>query len=258
MHCMHLHYRLLPLGISSLPERVNTYVPVEMHGHLFDRRMIGRNLQDEWGAGGRLNESDDLVTCVARFGRDPAKEERDHHPHVTGARMAQTNGHELLLSYSGDAVYQYSIYDTPPTQGKSPILPSNKVASPKRPSSQPGKNQSPKEPTFALDELLAGHMDASSDEEEDEEDISDEDSDSDEMSEDGDETTPAALERPIILPMKDYRGAANVRTVKDVNFLGPNDEFVTSGSDDGNWFLWSKKTGELVGIWEGVLLRTNS
>jgi WD repeat-containing protein 42A len=36
-----------------------------------------------------------------------------------------------------------------------------------------------------------------------------------------------------------------------VNFLGPHDEFVTSGSDDGNFFIWRKSTGELVDILEG-------
>lgn len=36
-----------------------------------------------------------------------------------------------------------------------------------------------------------------------------------------------------------------------VNFLGPNDEFVTSGSDDGNFFIWRKTTGALHGIYEG-------
>lgn len=40
-------------------------------------------------------------------------------------------------------------------------------------------------------------------------------------------------------------------TVKDVNFLGPNDEYVTSGSDDGNFFIWRKATGKLHGILEG-------
>lgn len=36
-----------------------------------------------------------------------------------------------------------------------------------------------------------------------------------------------------------------------VNFLGPNDEFVVSGSDDGNWFVWDKRTGALRNILEG-------
>lgn len=36
-----------------------------------------------------------------------------------------------------------------------------------------------------------------------------------------------------------------------MNFLGSHDEFVTSGSDDGNFFIWRKSTGELVDILEG-------
>lgn len=36
-----------------------------------------------------------------------------------------------------------------------------------------------------------------------------------------------------------------------MNFLGPEDEFVTSGSDDGNFFIWHKASGKLHGIYEG-------
>lgn len=36
-----------------------------------------------------------------------------------------------------------------------------------------------------------------------------------------------------------------------VNFIGASDDYVCSGSDDGHFFLWSKATTELVGIWEG-------
>ena len=36
-----------------------------------------------------------------------------------------------------------------------------------------------------------------------------------------------------------------------VNFLGPMDEFVVSGSDDGNFFIWEKQTGKLVDILHG-------
>lgn len=36
-----------------------------------------------------------------------------------------------------------------------------------------------------------------------------------------------------------------------VNFLGPNDEFVTSGSDDGNFFIWNKANEAVHGIYEG-------
>lgn len=48
-----------------------------------------------------------------------------------------------------------------------------------------------------------------------------------------------------------YRGHCNVRTVKDCNYFGLDDEYVVSGSDDGNFFIWDRKTSELVNILEG-------
>ncbi|KAF2721852.1 WD40 repeat-like protein [Polychaeton citri CBS 116435] len=58
-----------------------------------------------------------------------------------------------------------------------------------------------------------------------------------------------------------YSGHCNCQTVKDVNYFGLDDEFVVSGSDDGNFFMWdavgNRKSGtrglngKLVGIWEG-------
>ena len=48
-----------------------------------------------------------------------------------------------------------------------------------------------------------------------------------------------------------YRGHCNVKTVKDVNFFGLEDEYVVSGSDDGNLFIWDRKTAQLVNILEG-------
>lgn len=36
-----------------------------------------------------------------------------------------------------------------------------------------------------------------------------------------------------------------------MNFVGPNDDFVVSGSDDGNLFMWDKETGTLRTILEG-------
>lgn len=48
-----------------------------------------------------------------------------------------------------------------------------------------------------------------------------------------------------------YMGHCNVRTVKDVNFFGQNDEYVVSGSDCGHLFIWDRKTAQLVNILEG-------
>ena len=48
-----------------------------------------------------------------------------------------------------------------------------------------------------------------------------------------------------------YRGHCNVKTVKDANFFGLQDEYVVSGSDGGHLFIWDKKTSELINILEG-------
>lgn len=48
-----------------------------------------------------------------------------------------------------------------------------------------------------------------------------------------------------------YRGHCNIKTVKDVNFFGLNDEYVISGSDSGHIFIWDRKTTNLINILEG-------
>eukprot|EP00252_Welwitschia_mirabilis_P007166 TRINITY_DN18297_c0_g1_i2.p1 TRINITY_DN18297_c0_g1~~TRINITY_DN18297_c0_g1_i2.p1 ORF type:complete len:446 (-),score=75.49 TRINITY_DN18297_c0_g1_i2:112-1449(-) len=48
-----------------------------------------------------------------------------------------------------------------------------------------------------------------------------------------------------------YSGHRNARTVKGVNFFGPNTEYVVSGSDCGRIFIWKKKGGELLHLMVG-------
>ncbi|KAF2202897.1 WD40 repeat-like protein [Delitschia confertaspora ATCC 74209] len=47
-----------------------------------------------------------------------------------------------------------------------------------------------------------------------------------------------------------YTGHCNVRTVKDVNFFGLQDEYVVSGSDSGHVFIWDRQTSQLLNILE--------
>ncbi|GAB7358586.1 hypothetical protein MBLNU230_g2646t1 [Neophaeotheca triangularis] len=60
-----------------------------------------------------------------------------------------------------------------------------------------------------------------------------------------------ALHTPCSASTRVYSGHLNSRTVKDVNFFGPNDDYVISGSDDGNFFLWDRQTAQLVNVLEG-------
>eukprot|EP01138_Halocafeteria_seosinensis_P009738 gb/GECG01009949.1/.p1 GENE.gb/GECG01009949.1/~~gb/GECG01009949.1/.p1 ORF type:complete len:701 (+),score=89.68 gb/GECG01009949.1/:1-2103(+) len=48
-----------------------------------------------------------------------------------------------------------------------------------------------------------------------------------------------------------FYGHRNVNTVKGVTFMGPNSDFVVSGSDCGTIFMWNTKTAELVGAMKG-------
>jgi DDB1- and CUL4-associated factor 8 len=48
-----------------------------------------------------------------------------------------------------------------------------------------------------------------------------------------------------------FSGHRNVRTVKEVNFFGPRDEFVISGSDCGSIFFWEREKNEIIQIVKG-------
>jgi nuclear receptor interaction protein len=65
------------------------------------------------------------------------------------------------------------------------------------------------------------------------------------------ERSKVATSVPCSAHTRTYRGHCNVKTVKDVNFFGLNDEYVVSGSDDGNFFIWDRNTTELVNVLEG-------
>jgi WD repeat-containing protein 42A len=59
-------------------------------------------------------------------------------------------------------------------------------------------------------------------------------------------------ENPVYIPERNsYAGHINVRTVKEVNFYGPNSEYVISGSDDGRLYIWRKKDAKLVQVLQG-------
>lgn len=118
---------------------------------------------------------------------------------------------------------------------------------------------------------IAEHMadeDANEDGE-DHDDVDDGDSDADDDDDDGDITAEerqfmfqSASARgklrekvekdvPCYSHSRQYRGHCNVKTVKDANFFGLQDEYVVSGSDGGHLFIWDKKTSALVNILEG-------
>lgn len=117
------------------------------------------------------------------------------------------------------------------------------------------------------DEDEEGNEGADEDDEDDDddEDDGDDEDDEDDEDEDGDPYSNLlhysaargklreAVEKgvPCFSHTRKYRGHCNVKTVKDANFFGLQDEYVVSGSDLGHLFIWDKKTGEVVNILEG-------
>ena len=51
--------------------------------------------------------------------------------------------------------------------------------------------------------------------------------------------------------VKKYTGHRNSATVKGVNFFGPHSEYVVSGSDCGNVFLWDKDSTQVLQVQKG-------
>ncbi|KAI0732902.1 WD40 repeat-like protein [Fomitopsis betulina] len=233
------------------------------YGHLFDRRYAGRILKEEWGV---PPNSHDVTTCVRRFGRAKRRPgESRGYEHVTGVRMATTNGDEVLLSYSSDAVYLYSTHDDPSdgASGKDTLIASNHT-SPERSSRSSAVRSTTSDPADIrrTDTEMEEDIERVMTEDGDEYNYMDENADEDENgdSETDDVSVGFEIEDvptmktstvPIVYPRTRFSGACNVETVKDVNFLGPQDEYVVSGSDDGNFFIWRKDTGQLHDILEG-------
>eukprot|EP01023_Acetabularia_acetabulum_P007252 TRINITY_DN13094_c0_g1_i2.p1 TRINITY_DN13094_c0_g1~~TRINITY_DN13094_c0_g1_i2.p1 ORF type:complete len:268 (-),score=47.54 TRINITY_DN13094_c0_g1_i2:476-1279(-) len=48
-----------------------------------------------------------------------------------------------------------------------------------------------------------------------------------------------------------FRGHSNHITIKSICFAGPDDCWVVSGSDDGRFFVWDRKTGDLLDHFRG-------
>ncbi|KAG9046364.1 hypothetical protein FS837_004588 [Tulasnella sp. UAMH 9824] len=341
-----LPYSLSALASSAIAPYYFVVAGEASFGHLFDRRMVGRILKAEWGQDISIEDDDATTRCVRRFGRlKRGPKERKSQTHVTGARMADSNGHDLLLSYSADAAYLYDIRDAPyePPQRHNTLLPNNEVSRTRNLWPRPSKSNKRRKlsngtanPDRAAEEELLGIEDAegepdvenveepgdnspgpqpvAAETEEEEEEVQstsetststiesdeepasyteaalqslldaemtdaahiilseDDDEDSDYSPEDEehaggsgdtnveedyvheeeeDHVAFEPLKVPMVMPRRRFAGMSNVRTVKDVNFLGPKDEYVTSGSDDGHFFIWKKENAELVGVWDG-------
>lgn len=212
-----MRQELTSLSVSSLFPYQFVVAGESPYGYLYDRRHLRSKIEHEWGAVPRAGE--EATTCVRRLGRQRSGRRSFLREHITGARISASNGHEVILSYSGDGVYLFSTKDDPSLNSSSSSVPS--LLSP---NAETGGNPSDGSSESPADDLFH------------------------ELS----ESTPEWEQHvPTLPPRCRYAGARNVATVKDVNFLGPDDQWVVSGSDDGNFFVWEKDSAVLKGIYEG-------
>ncbi|KJA30239.1 hypothetical protein HYPSUDRAFT_81859 [Hypholoma sublateritium FD-334 SS-4] len=197
-------HSLLAMSLSSLTPHELVVAGEEHHGYLFDRRHLRRTIENSWGMVPKPGER--MTTCVRTFGRPQPLNGRRFPlgSHITSARISDSNGHEVILSYRHDGVYLYSTNDDPEINVN-----------------------------FSQSQQSAGSQ----------------------KNEDNDilpcSNSENRLNMPMVMPRRRFFGARNARTVKDVNFLGPNDDWIVSGSDDGHFFIWDKSGGNLHGIYEG-------
>ncbi|KAI8871317.1 WD40 repeat-like protein [Ramicandelaber brevisporus] len=54
--------------------------------------------------------------------------------------------------------------------------------------------------------------------------------------------------KPLITTLKPFSGHVNTKTTKECSFFGIHDEYIASGSDDGNVFIWDKQTARIVNV----------
>ncbi|KAF8913931.1 WD40-repeat-containing domain protein [Gymnopilus junonius] len=234
-------HELSALSLSPLVPYQFVVAGEGSYGYLFDRRYLRRTIEHDWGMVPQAGK--EPTTCVRKFGRErSSSDKRVRRDHITGARMSKSNGHEVLFSYSGDGVYLFSTKDEPKVNedffrgSQSPLHAEvrfyyNEIIpdiSPRevRTEGADESGEQDRTPQRAVLSLF-DHLVSSSHEVDPRPDV------------------------PIVMPRRRYTGARNVMTVKDVNFLGPDDEWVVSGSDDGNLFVWNKDSSTLQGIYEG-------
>jgi WD40 repeat protein len=94
-----LPYRLSTMATSPLTPWLFAVAGEMPLAYLFDRRML-RKTEERWGVPPDTpnGHGESGIRCVRRFGRTTrGPGERKGDAHVTGSRMAKSNGHELIL-----------------------------------------------------------------------------------------------------------------------------------------------------------------
>ena len=235
--------------------------------------MVRSQTRREWGLS--LDETN-ATQCVRRFGL-PAEGTRTNDLQVTACKLSESNGRDLLVTYSQEDVYLFDLLSEPKAKPSAPVAPKRKRSSssaepsrvvearPSAPSERPVDPDPNRTVSFAVSINDDGQVEVEAAEEPTASESAPSTSDDNEVADAAEPVYRTVASRlqairdrkhaidgdaPVVHPVRRFAGHRNVDTVKDVNF-GFGDALVLSGSDDGRLFAWAKATGKLVGCWDG-------
>lgn len=172
---------------------------------------------------------------------DPDEEEEEEDNRITSANLVSRPNESQIPAPSNDDAGSTS-QDIAATQS------GDDASRPAEDTSQAGPLDNASDTDETDDD---GDEDADQAEETEEEDTDDDDVSHVLYSRGGSLKSKVEADVPSSSHTRQYRGHCNTKTVKDVNFYGLQDEYIVSGSDCGNLFIWDKKTSKLLNILEG-------
>ena len=191
-----------------------------------------------------LGESEEAIDAIGIVRRSTSEEHRSENS-IADLRTGQArSGGNESQALESDGDVEMNIVSTPSRSTREPTVEVEEADS--------------ETEMVLVEDLHQEIVDQLAEDDEDAEQGGDDD-DVDEDSEDDDEEEITAEERqfmfqsaaergkiresveagvPCYTHSREYRGHCNVRTVKDCNFFGLQDEYVVSGSDSGHFFIW--------------------
>ncbi|KAL0088022.1 WD40-repeat-containing domain protein [Phycomyces blakesleeanus] len=260
------HFRLNSLALNQINPQYFAVGGMDAYVYLHDRRMVGNS-----GGGASRRPSIDASTrCIRRFKPRPSQN-HSINLYVTSCKFSDYNGEEARNTFSHDE------NEITERELETRALPSSlrwkwidKMYLPKFDTA--GEFAGPASGSVSTSNNILQYRDSDSNDN----DISQDDEEEDEEENDGDDeefelsidpSRPRFSEiiyhfsrrnrsylennTPILGSEKIYNGHCNIMTTKEVNFFGPKDEYIVSGSDDGFLFVWDKNTTEIVQILQG-------
>ncbi|KAM0751269.1 WD40 repeat-like protein [Meredithblackwellia eburnea MCA 4105] len=112
--------QLYSLSISTLRPHLFAVAGTCQWAFLHDRRMLRDAIVRDWGVE-IDSESSHLTQCVRRFGVPTMGSKNAVRSHIVASKLGEVRCRDLIVSYSGDAVYLFDT-DAEPYSAPTPIL----------------------------------------------------------------------------------------------------------------------------------------